>query len=157
MYKIIGADGNQYGPVSLEEIKSWIRDRRANGETLAQGPGMADWKPLKAFPEFAEIVSAPIATQPYPSAMPGVAGGPPEKIEDYLVPAILVTLCCCLPFGIAAIVYAAQANSKKSVGDWAGAKDAAGKAKMWTWLSLIVGGIVGILWIIIAIAGEALK
>lgn len=32
MYKIIGADGNQYGPVSLDELKSWVRDRRANGE-----------------------------------------------------------------------------------------------------------------------------
>ncbi|WCJ58387.1 DUF4339 domain-containing protein [Fontisphaera persica] len=53
MYKIIGADGNQYGPVSLIELQGWIRERRANGDTLAQGPGMADWKPLREFPEFA--------------------------------------------------------------------------------------------------------
>lgn len=34
----------------------------------------------------------------------------PPKIENYLVPAILVTLCCCVPAGIVAIVYAAQVN-----------------------------------------------
>ena len=36
----------------------------------------------------------------------------PATIPNYLVQAILVTLCCCLPFGIVAIVYAAQVNSK---------------------------------------------
>jgi hypothetical protein len=56
MYKIIGADGNQYGPVSLIELQGWIRERRANGDTLAQGPGMTDWKPLREFPEFAQTL-----------------------------------------------------------------------------------------------------
>jgi Interferon-induced transmembrane protein. len=34
----------------------------------------------------------------------------PSKIQNYLVQSILVTLCCCMPAGIVAIIYAAQVN-----------------------------------------------
>lgn len=71
MYKIIGADGNQYGPVSLTELQGWIRERRANGDTQAQGPGMTDWKPLRDFPEFAQVLqeaAAPLSAAPMAAA-----------------------------------------------------------------------------------------
>jgi hypothetical protein len=32
-YKIIGGDGVEYGPATLEELKSWIRDGRVAGMT----------------------------------------------------------------------------------------------------------------------------
>lgn len=35
----------------------------------------------------------------------------PVKIKNYLIESILVTLLCCLPLGIPAIVFAAQVNS----------------------------------------------
>src|SRR5262249_40218583 len=45
----------------------------------------------------------------------GSRGAPPP---NYLVPSILVTLCCCLIGGIIAIVHAAQVNSKWAAGDY---------------------------------------
>lgn len=73
MYKIIGADGQQYGPVSLVELQGWIRERRANGDTLAQGPDLTDWRPLRTFPEFAQTLqeaAAPaMTTAPIPTAV----------------------------------------------------------------------------------------
>ena len=54
----------------------------------------------------------------------------PPQIQNYLVPAILVTLCCCVPAGIVAIVYAAQVNSKLGAGDIAGAQESARLAKI---------------------------
>jgi Interferon-induced transmembrane protein/zinc-ribbon domain len=60
-------------------------------------------------------------------------------INNYLVPAILTTFCCCLPFGIVAIVYAAQVNSKLAAGDIAGAQLSAKNAKMWSWIAAICG------------------
>lgn len=68
------------------------------------------------------------------------AGAPPrEHVPNYLVPAILTTLFCCLPFGIVAIVFAAQVNGKLQAGDYAGARAASGNAKMWSWISLGLG------------------
>ena len=63
----------------------------------------------------------------------------PASIPNYLVQSILVTMCCCLPFGIVAIVYAAQVNGKLAAGDIAGAQDASRKAKMWSWVSFGIG------------------
>ena len=62
--------------------------------------------------------------------------------------AILVTLCCCLPFGIVAIVYAAQVNSKFGVGDYAGAQVSSANAKKWFLIALISGLVVQVLWVI---------
>ncbi len=69
------------------------------------------------------------------------AHGPvtPVTIPNYLVQAILVTLCCCLPFGIVSIVYAAQVNAKAKSGDIQGALDSSGKAKMWCWIGFAIG------------------
>ena len=60
-------------------------------------------------------------------------------VPNYLVPAILTTVFCCLPFGIVAIVYAAQVNSKLAAGDRAGAMAASKSAKTWTFASLFSG------------------
>ena len=78
-------------------------------------------------------------SNPYANYGAGSAGGPPPSIPNYLVQSILVTICCCLPFGIVAIVYAAQVNSKLSGGDYAGAADASQKAKMWCWIAFGCG------------------
>jgi Interferon-induced transmembrane protein len=75
-------------------------------------------------------------------APPQPAGGPQQPastIPNYLVQSILVTFCCCLPFGIVAIVYAAQVNSKLAAGDVAGALAASNNAKMWSWIAFGVG------------------
>jgi hypothetical protein len=58
-----------------------------------------------------------------------------RNVPNYLVQAILATVFCCLPFGIVAIIFAAQVNGKLAAGDYAGAVDASKKAKMWCWVS----------------------
>src|SRR5438874_8753083 len=60
-YKIIGADGRQYGPSTTSQIREWIIAGRANGQTLAQPEGAMDWKPLAGFSDFADLVSSPAA------------------------------------------------------------------------------------------------
>jgi TM2 domain-containing membrane protein YozV len=52
MYKILGADGRQYGPIAADQIRRWIAENRANANTLAQSEGSVEWKPLVSFPEF---------------------------------------------------------------------------------------------------------
>ena len=60
---------------------------------------------------------------------------PQQDVPNYLVPAILTTVFCCLPLGIVSIVYAAQVNSKLQVGDRAGALESSRNARMWAWIS----------------------
>ena len=78
----------------------------------------------------------------YPSNPLNYQTPTPPNLPTYLTQSILVTLFCCVPFGIVAIVYAAQVNSKLQAGDFAGAADASAKAKMWCCWSVGIGIVV---------------
>jgi hypothetical protein len=83
----------------------------------------------------------------------GVVLPPGTTVPNYLVFAILATVFCCLPTGIAAIVYAAQVNGKLQAGDYAGAQAASNNAKMWCWISLGLGLAIGVLYALMIMAG----
>jgi hypothetical protein len=70
---------------------------------------------------------------------PPIPQHPGVLVPNYLVFAILATVLCCLPAGVAAIVYAAQVNGKLQAGDIAGAQAASKNAKMWCWISFGLG------------------
>jgi hypothetical protein len=129
MYQMIGGDGKEYGPISPEQLQQWIKEGRANAQTQLRAEGTTEWKALGDFPEFAAA-----ATNPPP--LPAAARPSTEPVPTYLAQSILVTLFCCLPFGIAAIVFAAQVNSKLQAGDVAGARESSRKAKKWCWWSV---------------------
>lgn len=74
----------------------------------------------------------------------------PAAIPNYLVQAILATFCCCVPFGIPAIVFAAQVNTKLQVGDVNGALDCSRKAKMWCWIAFGCGLAGGLLYMLLS-------
>jgi Interferon-induced transmembrane protein len=78
---------------------------------------------------------------------------PPASVPNYLVQSILVTVCCCLPAGIVAIVYAAQVNSKIAAGDMAGAYQASRMAKMWSWIGFGIGAAITAVYAILIAAG----
>lgn len=82
----------------------------------------------------------------------GGGGAPPQKIPNYLAQSILVTLFCCLPLGIPAIVFSAQVNGKIQAGDIQGAMESSRKAKMWGWWSFGVSLVVSILYFLISFA-----
>jgi len=81
--------------------------------------------------------------------------GPVEKkVPNYLVQAILVTIFCCMPTGVAAIIFAAQVNGKLQSGDIDGAVKASSNAKLWCWVSLGVGIVVTVLFIAMGLFSE---
>lgn len=63
MFKIIGADGRQYGPVAAAQVREWVASGRANAQSMAQSEGSTEWKPLASFPEFSDLLAqtAPLA------------------------------------------------------------------------------------------------
>ena len=60
-----------------------------------------------------------------------------------------MTLFCCLPFGIVAIVYAAQVDSKWNGGDWHGADRASRSAKNWALVGVVSGLIFSFIYVLI--------
>lgn len=76
MYKLIGADGKEYGPVPAEVVREWIRERRANAQTRARPEGTPDWRTLGALPEFAGDLSASFAPPPLPGLPSGSQPAP---------------------------------------------------------------------------------
>ena len=92
MYKIIGSDGEQYGPASAEQLRGWLAENRVNGRTLIQPEGATDWQPLGAFPEFSGAVQS--------IALP--AGPPPANLSAKASNKIAAGICALLigSFGV---------------------------------------------------------
>ena len=79
MYKIIGADQREYGPVSADQIRQWIAEGRANGASLVQAEGATEWVPLSSLPDFAESLSAQPAR--YAAVAQTASANPTELAE----------------------------------------------------------------------------
>jgi hypothetical protein len=58
MYRIIGADGKEYGPISADVLRSWIAQGRANAATRVLPEGASDWTTISQLAEFAADLSA---------------------------------------------------------------------------------------------------
>ena len=111
----------------------------SNPPPPAPGSGPGQWQP-----------DQPSYGQPgqYGGGYAQTPGTPPP---NYLVWAILSTILCCLPLGIASIVFAAQVNSKWAAGDVAGAQDSSRKARQFAIWSAVAGLIVGVLYLIFVV------
>ena len=64
MYKILGSDGNEYGPVSAEQVKKWIAENRVEKKTPVIPEGASDWVFLESLPEFAADFGRPASGPP---------------------------------------------------------------------------------------------
>ena len=65
--------------------------------------------------------------------------------KTWLAESILVTLFCCLPFGIVGIVNASNVESKYNAGDYLGAHKASENAKKWTEYGFGIGIVILVL------------
>lgn len=131
----------QLGQYEQDALVGLIRQGQFLPGDLCWTEGMSEWQTLQqVFPhEFAGAASPPGIPAIPPTPVSPALGGTPPKIDNYLTQSILITLCCCLPFGIVAIVFSSQVNSKLLAGDIAGAQKASDNAKMWGWIGFGVG------------------
>ena len=83
MYRIIGADGREYGPITADQLRQWIAEGRANAQTKVLAEGATEWKTLADFPEF---IAPPPGAAPTPGAVP-----PPPPMPSTPVPSVAVT------------------------------------------------------------------
>lgn len=116
MYKVIGADGKQYGPISVEVLRQWIAEGRVNSQTLAQSEGGTDWKPLGSFAEFGTIFSSatppPVANFAIPQPVPTAPKNCGMAIAGLVMGILALIQCCSLLFGILGIIFSSIAISQ---------------------------------------------
>ncbi|RRB01204.1 CD225/dispanin family protein [Larkinella rosea] len=160
-------EGNQQlGPFTLEELRS----KPIKPDTKVWTQGLPDWVAASTVPEINEWLSgAPVP--PYNPSLPPVQGQPAsrpfqesytpnqplvggsQRPKTWLVESILVTLFCCLPFGIAGIVNASNVDSRYGNGDFAGAQRASDEAAKWTKVGFFVSIGFWVLYIIAIVVG----
>jgi hypothetical protein len=112
IYKIIGQDGKEYGPVTAEQLRSWIAEGRLERQTPVFVAGAKDWNFIGLLPEFAAFFQGhPPVIRPLCSE--NAAGVKILKTNSFatagLVCGILsVTLCCCcggLPLNLLGLIF----------------------------------------------------
>jgi len=119
MYKIIGVDGKEYGPATVEQVQSWIRQGRVNAQTKIQGPNSADWQPAADFIEFRSLLLPPdpppgvvsppalppsFSTSPAPAPAPRKPQPPKGLAITSFVLGILGLTCFMFLTGVPAII-----------------------------------------------------
>lgn len=65
LYKIIGGDGREYGPVELHELEAWVADGRVGAGTTVWRSDQSVWLPASQWSELADALEqSPLATKP---------------------------------------------------------------------------------------------
>lgn len=99
MYKIIGADGKEYGPITAEQLKQWIAEGRANAQTKVQAVGALEWKTLADFPEFDVPASSPPGVSPFAR----MGGSPPVNLDQVNGPALALMIIAGINLALGAL------------------------------------------------------
>lgn len=76
-YDMIGGNGNAYGPVSADQIRRWISEKRANAGTHIRLSGLVEWGSISSFSEFASS---------FPELYPTQESEPTEDAEPEIPP-----------------------------------------------------------------------
>jgi hypothetical protein len=89
MYKIIGADQKEYGPISAEQLRQWLAEGRVNAQTRVLPEGATEWNALGSLPEFAAVLPGPA---PAPPAIPTPGPGAGERVKGPAIGLIVVAV-----------------------------------------------------------------
>jgi hypothetical protein len=65
----------------------------------------------------------------------------PPRPSNYLVLAIICTVTCCMPLGVASIVYSTKVDSAYNAGNFELAAESSKKAKNWGIAGLSIGAV----------------
>ena len=131
MYKIIGIDGKEYGPVDLDQLRQWITQGRVNAQTRLKAGDAADWKAASEIPEVAALLApAPKLPpmSPPPSAPPILTSPQPSTQEkglaifSFVLGLVSFVLCLSALTGIPAIIigHVARRRAIRSPGRYGG-------------------------------------
>jgi hypothetical protein len=137
MYKIIGVDQKEYGPISAEQLRQWFTEGRVNLQTRVLPEGATEWKTIGDLPEFA--AASPGIAPAMPSLpLPSTAGA--ELVKGPAIGLIVVAILgallqiASLIFNLAGASFLASSQMPKEA--W---------ANMFSGTIAVVSSIIGIL------------
>jgi hypothetical protein len=100
MYKIIGADQKEYGPITADQLRQWISEGRINAHTRVQPEGAGVWKCVSELPEFAAALPASAPPAPgIPMQMaPAPSAAKPNQMALWAMITGIISMipCCCI-------------------------------------------------------------
>ena len=99
MYRIIGRDRNEYGPVAAEQVRQWIAEGRIDAQTRVQAEGSGVWKPLTDFPGFAE----PLKRRALGATLSKAAAKKPDRISRMAIASLILGVLGLIPIGVTAL------------------------------------------------------
>lgn len=156
-YFYLDSQNRNQGPVPLDRLA----EHGVTRNTMIWCDGMANWQRADSVPEVREWFDAHTAdtttaagnataqsadfSNPYAQNNGAPAYTTPQNQgympcpNDYLVWSVLATICCCLPFGIVAIVKSCNVGKFYRRGMYDAALLASEDAKKWCLISLVVG------------------
>lgn len=114
--------GEKKGPFELQEL----RERGIKPTTYIWMFGLDDWTEASEISELSDLLKE------LPPPLPPMP-------KSYLIESILVTIFCCLPFGIAGIVNALKISEAYRNGNYAEAKTYSESASDWCEIALGTG------------------
>jgi hypothetical protein len=118
MYRIIGADGKEYGPVTLEQFRVWITQSRVNPQTQVKAEGSTEWSAAGNVPELNALFAAAGSAAAIPPLTPldpstALVTGPANGLAiTSLVFGILSLICAGIFAGVPAIICGHVARSR---------------------------------------------
>ena len=124
MYKIVGADGKEYGPVTLEQLQQWAGQGRLSATTQVQNAATGEWRAAADCPEISGFLAVRVPTPGAIGALPATGG---EKkglaIASFVLGLGSFVFCLSVLGGIPAIIlgHIAHARARRSPAEYGGA------------------------------------
>ena len=144
MFKIIGADQKEYGPVPPELLREWIAQGRANGQTLVRIEG-GNWQPLADLPEFSTALAAAAPPPPLSGPAPQSPSSAADTVSSIIpyrnVPALVayylavfsILPCIGALLGLIALILGVK-------GLRVARENPDAKGRVHAWIGIVVGG-----------------
>ena len=137
MYRIIGADQKEYGPVTAEQLRQWLAEGRVSAQTQVLPEGATEWGPLGNLPEFAGTAPGPV---PILTAAPPAGADAAERVKGPAIGLMVVAVLGALLQMTSLILHLAApsilANSRMPNQAW---------ANMFSGTIGVVSGFIGLL------------
>lgn len=104
MYKVRGTDGKDYGPVTAEVLRQWIKEGRANAQTLVQPEGSEAWQPVSSLPEFTDVAMVPTPASVAPGPATAFAPAAPPKTSGMAIASLVLGILGLCSAGITSLI-----------------------------------------------------